>query len=78
MTRNCIQSIQTGSKLLADGREGIKGVELSNAMMLSTWTDDWINIPVDEKHFYDALQERVANSEVKESRGEVMDVEGTF
>ncbi len=78
MTRNWIQSIQTGSKLLADGREGIKGVELSNAMMLSTWTDDWINIPVDEKHFYDALQERVANSEVKESRGEVMDVEGTF
>ncbi len=78
ITRNWVQSIITGSKLLADGREGIQGVELSNAMMLSTWTDDWVNIPVNEKQFYDALQERVAKSQVKVDGGKVMNVEGSF
>ena len=78
ITKNWVQSIVTGSKLIADGTEGINGVELSNAMMLSTWNDDWVSLPVDEKKFYDALQERVANSEMKEGDGKILDVENTF
>ncbi len=78
ITKNWVQSIVSGSKLLADGTEGIKGVELSNAMMLSTWIDDWVSLPVDEKRFYDALQERVANSKMKEDGGKILNVENTF
>ena len=67
-----------GSPLLAAGTEGINGVELSNAMLLSTWTDDWVHIPVDEDLYYEELQKRVATSKVKEEGGQVMNVQGTF
>ena len=66
------------SPLLASGTEGINGVELSNAMLLSTWTDNWVDIPVDEELYYNELQKRVESSKVKKSEGKVMDVKGTF
>ena len=78
ITKNWVQAIRQGTPLLASGDEGICGVELANAMMLSTWTDDWVDIPVDEERFYEELQKRVANSELKEGVGKVMDVDGTF
>ena len=78
ITKNWVQAIRQGTSLLASGDEGICGVELANAMMLSTWTDDWVDIPVDEERFYEELQKRVANSELKEDVGKVMDVDGTF
>ena len=78
ITKNWVQAIRQGTSLLASGDEGICGVELANAMMLSTWTDDWVDMPVDEERFYEELQKRVANSELKEGVGKVMDVDGTF
>ena len=78
ITRNWVQAIRTGAPLLAAGTEGINGVELANAMLLSTWTDDWVHIPVDEDLYYEELQKRVATSKVKEEGGRVMDVQGTF
>ena len=78
ITNNWVQAIRTGSPLLASGTEGINGVELSNAMLLSTWTDNWVDIPVDEELYYNELQKRVESSNVKKSEGTVMDVKGTF
>ena len=78
ITQDWVQAIRTGSKLLSAGTEGINGVELANAMLLSTWIDDWVDIPVDEDLYYEELQKRVANSKVKEGQGQVMDVKGTF
>lgn len=60
---NWINAIQTGSKLLAPGIEGIRGLTLSNAMHLSSWTNDWVDLDnIDEDLFYDMLQERIKNS----------------
>lgn len=78
ITKNWVQAIRQGTPLLASGDEGVRGVELANAMMLSTWTDDWVDIPVDEERFYEELQKRIAQSEVKKEGGKVMDVDGTF
>ncbi len=78
ITKNWVQAIREGTPLLASGDEGIRGVELANAMMLSTWTDDWVDIPVDEERFYEELQQRVAQSKTKEGGGQVMNVDGTF
>ena len=78
ITQDWVQAIRAGSKLLSAGTEGINGVELANAMLLSTWTDDWVDIPVDEDRYYEELQKRVASSKVKENQGQVMDVKGTF
>lgn len=78
ITKNWVQAIRQSTPLLASGDEGVRGVELANAMMLSTWTDDWVDIPVDEERFYEELQKRVDQSEVKKEGGKVMDVDGTF
>ena len=78
ITRNWIQGILQGTPLLARGTEGIRGVELANAMLLSTWTDDWVDIPVDEDLFYEELQKRVATSKTKDGSKGPIDVDGTF
>ncbi len=68
------------SLLVADGREGIKGLEISNAMLMSTWIDDWVELPVDEDKYYELLQERVEKSDYEPGTEEnvALDVDGTF
>ena len=80
VTRNWVQAILQGTPLLASGAEGINGVELGNAILLSSWTDNWVDIPVDEDLFWEHLQERIKNSTVKKEpgQGKTMDVKGTF
>lgn len=62
ITQNWVNAILHGTPLLAPGEEGIRGLTLSNAMYLSTWTDDWVNLPLDEDLFYSKLQEKIAQS----------------
>ncbi len=77
--RNWINGIRNNTPLLAPGAEGIHGLELSNAMHLSAWTDSWIDLPVDENLFYEKLQKRIKNSKAKVSDiNRTMDVSGTF
>ena len=45
------KSILTGSELIARGEEGLNSLSISNAAYLSTWTDDWAELPVDEELF---------------------------
>jgi predicted dehydrogenase len=52
-------AITQGTPLLAPGAEGINSLELSNAMLLSAWTDNWVNLPVNEDQFFDQLQQRM-------------------
>ncbi|GAF63411.1 putative dehydrogenase [Bacillus sp. TS-2] len=78
--RNWVDSIQNGTKLLAPGIEGIHGLTISNAMHLSAWTDDWVNIPFDEDLFYEKLQEKISSSTFNknESENQTLDVTGTY
>jgi predicted dehydrogenase len=80
ITKNWVDAIRKGTPLLAPGTEGIRGVELANAMQLSSWTDDWVDIPVNEELFYAKLQERIANSSGKKQGpdGKTLQVEGSF
>ena len=79
ITTSWVQAILKGTPLLADGREGIKSVEIANAMLLSAWTDAWVDLPIDADLFHAKLQERIAASTYqKEEPGKTMDVEGTF
>ena len=80
ITQNWVNACLKGTPLLAPGIEGIRGVELSNAMYLSTWLDAWVDLPVDANLFYSRLQERIAKSRFTKSSGQdrVLDVEGTF
>ncbi len=71
--------ILEGAPLIADGREGIKGVQLSNAMQLSSWLDKTVTLPVDEDLFLAELNKKRASSTVKKEVTEVtFDTKGTY
>jgi predicted dehydrogenase len=63
--QNWTDSILHGAPLIAPGEEGIRGLSISNAMLLSTWTDNWVDLPLAEDLYHTLLQERVANSVYK-------------
>lgn len=78
--RNWVDAILKKTKLLAPGEEGINGLTISNAMHLSAWTDDWVELPLDEELYYELLQEKIKNSTFKKevSESKTIDVNGTF
>ena len=67
-----------GTPLVADGAEGIRGLTLSNAMYLSSWLNETVEIPFDEERFLLELNKRRATSRKKEDSGIVFDTEGTY
>ena len=70
--------ILRGEPLVADGREGIKGQTLSNAMHLSSWLEKVVDVPFDEKLFYDMLMEKCKHSRRKEETDVTFSTEGTY
>ena len=67
--------------LVADGRAGINGLMISNAMHLSAWTGKAVTLPFDELQFKDLLMERVKNSRRKTTvscNAEVADLSNTY
>ena len=58
-------AVLRGEPLVADGTEGIRGLELSNAMHLSSWTDQTVTLPIDEALFLEKLNEHRKASKVK-------------
>ncbi|MDP6490871.1 MAG: Gfo/Idh/MocA family oxidoreductase [Kiritimatiellia bacterium] len=78
--RNWVNAIRDGEELLSPGVEGIQGVELCNAMLMSAWTGQPVDLPIDDDAYYDLLQERIAASTVvkDETRNAVADLAGSF
>jgi predicted dehydrogenase len=71
--------ILRGEPLVADGREGINGLTISNAMHLSAWLGQEVKLPFDEDLYYEELMKRVATSRRKvEVATTVADTEGTY
>lgn len=70
--------IQTGAPLVADGREGINGLMLSNAIHLSSWLGETVTLPIDEEKFLNLLNERRAHSRLKEDTDVVMDTASSY
>lgn len=75
-----VNAILKGTPLVANGIEGIRSLEISNAMLLSAWTDQWVDLPVSEELFYAKLQEKIAASKTKKDpvAGKVVNIDGTF
>ena len=70
--------ILRGEPLVADGREGIRGLMLSNAMHLSSWLGQPVSLPIDEQKFYDLLMERCKTSRHKEETDVTFNTEGSY
>lgn len=60
-------SILRDEPLVADGREGINALLISNAMHLSAWTGREVELPFDEDLFKSLLDERIKTSKKKEN-----------
>lgn len=62
ITQNWVDAIRQGTPLLAPGEEGLWGLELSNAMHLSAWTDRWVPLPLDDDAFVAELKAHIDQS----------------
>ena len=71
-------NILRGEPLVADGREGIRGLMLSNAMHLSSWLGKPVTLPIDEECFFRMLTEKCRTSRRKEDRDVTMSTEGSY
>ena len=74
-------AILHGTPLVAEGVEGIRGLSLSNAMHLSSFTGKTVEIDkLDHELFYEELMKRVATSRRKVNVTETVagDMSGTF
>lgn len=78
ITANFAAAVLHGTPLLAPGTDGIHGLTLSNAMHLSTWTDDWVDLSFDEALFKKLLDERIASSIDKQVESKTLDASGTW
>lgn len=71
--------ILRGTPLVAEGKEGINGLRLSNAFHLSSWLNKEIELPFDEDLFLQELNKRRAGSKAKKAVEEVtFSTEGTY
>ena len=60
------EAILEDKELVADGREGLNSLSISNAAYLSSWTDDWAEIPTDDALFQKHLEELCKNEKPRE------------
>ena len=72
-------AILRGEPLVADGREGINGLMLSNAMHLSAFLGRKVDLPIDEDLYREELMKRVATSRRKQGvTATFADTRGTY
>ena len=53
--------------LFVDGKEGLNGVELMDAMQLSGWLKKEVTLPIDDDLYWDELQKKIATGRTKEA-----------
>jgi predicted dehydrogenase len=60
--RNFADAILRGAPLIAPAAEGIRSVELANAILLSSWTDRAVELPLDSALYARWLKRKIAAS----------------
>jgi predicted dehydrogenase len=63
--QNFVDAILQGKSLIAPAAEGIHSVELANAMLLSSFADKTVEIPIDAKAYERFLKEKIAGSTIR-------------
>jgi predicted dehydrogenase len=64
--------------LFVKGTEGLRGVELMDSMLLSTWLGKTVELPIDDDLYLEELNKRIATGRKKEGVDVVLDTDGTY
>jgi predicted dehydrogenase len=76
---NFVEAVLGRAPLIVPGEEGLASMEMENAMLLSTWTDAWAAIPVDDAAFDRELKKRIAGStKLLQDKAQVLDLNQSF
>lgn len=76
--QNFVNAIIKSEAQLSPGVEGVNGLSLSNAMHMSSWIDDWVELPMDGKRYYNLLQDKIKASNFNKVTKEVtVDLSGS-
>lgn len=68
-----VAAIRGKEPLFVDGREGIQSIRLMNAMLLSSWENREIEMPLDDDAYFAALRKRIETSRKKEAAPEIIE-----
>lgn len=71
LLENFAEAILEGKELIADGKEGINSLTLSNAAYLSSWTDASIELPMNEQEFEERLHKLCLKETIKKTGAEI-------
>jgi predicted dehydrogenase len=71
ITQNVVNAILKDETLMSPAEEGLRGLELCNAMLLSTFTDSTVSIPIDPVVYEKELKQRIATSTFKKEVKEI-------
>lgn len=63
--QNFVDAVAGRAELWVSASEGLSSLSLGNAMLLSTWTDTWVDLPIDENLYAEYLYTEIANSKPK-------------
>ncbi len=74
--KNFTDAILDGAPLVAPAAEGIRSVELANAMLMSAWTDKAVTFPIDGKKYERLLKAKIAASKASKKKKKAVKVTG--
>ncbi len=60
--QNFIEAVLDGERLIVEADEGLRSVELANAMVYSTWLNETVRLPLDAAAYQAALNRAIAAS----------------
>ena len=79
IVQNWVDAIRNGTPLISPGEDGVKALDISNAIYLSSWLNETVELPVDAELYYEKLQEKINTSTFKKKNvtNMTLDVKGT-
>ena len=72
---NFVAAILDGAPLIAPAAEGIRSVELANAMLMSAWRGQTVELPLNGRSYERLLKQHIAQSRFKKAAGSVATAE---
>ena len=77
--QNFANAVVGKEPLKVSGFDGINGVEMMDAMLLSQWLGKAVDMPIDDDLYLEELNKRIATGrELKTDAGTVLDTKGTY